>query len=70
MKKLGYQICEDGKTEWRNNGGIIERRALYAGNTNWETVAVNSDFNLKKFCKAGGYKFLKSSPGPCRIVGI
>ena len=59
IKNLGYEIGEDGKTQWRNNGGSIERRALYAGQKKWETVAVPSDFSLEKFCAESGSKFQK-----------
>ena len=60
MKNLGYEIGCDGITQWRNNGGIIERRALYANQKDYESVAVPSNFNLQEFCKEGGYKFTKT----------
>jgi len=59
--KLGYQISEDGRTLWRNNGGAIERRHLYAG-TGWEVVAdtpqtPRTEAELKNYCILGGYGF-------------
>jgi hypothetical protein len=60
MKPLGIQINKDGKCEWRNNGGIIERRFLYANNK-WETVAEpcpHTPEELKSFCEEGGFDYL------------
>jgi len=37
MNHMGYEISEDGRTEWRNNGGCIERRAMHSGNNKWES---------------------------------
>ena len=63
MKKLGTEIGEDGATEWRNNGGCIERWALYSGKERWEDVAETPETphtakELKKFCEDGGFKYL------------
>lgn len=62
MKKMGFEIREDGRTEWQNNGGIIERRALYAANPEWETVADTTETprnaaELEAFCAAGGFGY-------------
>ncbi|MFA5409569.1 MAG: hypothetical protein WC343_12430 [Bacilli bacterium] len=59
---MGYQISEDGKCEWRNNGGVIERRFLYATNPKWETVANTPETprtadELREMCKKGGFKY-------------
>jgi hypothetical protein len=65
MKKLGYQISEDGKTEWRNNGGIIERKFHYAEAPEWEIVAdipgetPHTAKELEEICKAGGFGYSK-----------
>ena len=59
MQTLGKQISDDGETLWQNNGGITERKALYA-NAQWETVADPSPQTpdeLKKYCEQGGYKY-------------
>lgn len=61
MKFMGTQINEDGKTEWRNNGGCIERRALYHGNE-WEDVAgpetPRTSDELREQCVKGGFGYL------------
>lgn len=72
MKNLGYEKTEDGVTAWRNNGGIIERKALYAGQKKWETVAVPPDFDLRKFCSESGAKYLPkmaNHPNRNRVIG-
>jgi len=61
MKNLGTQISEDGKTEWRNNGGLVERCFLY-NDQGWENVALTPDcpktaFELAKMCEQGGYDY-------------
>ena len=62
MKYMGFQISEDGKTEWRNNGGIIERRFLYSSSNDWEIVAEDGELphtarELKKYCEEYGYGY-------------
>jgi len=64
MKKMGFEITGDGRTEWQNNGGIIERRAIGSANPNWETVMNHSDTpktakQLEKFCRDGGFGYEK-----------
>ena len=62
MKRLGYQASEDGLTEWRSNGGVIERRHLYAADSEgWEEVAFpcpDSPEALARFCAGGGFDYL------------
>jgi len=58
---MGFEINEDGATEWRNNDGKIERRALYADN-GWESVANLDDTpktpeELKDDCEKGGFGY-------------
>lgn len=58
--KLGYEVSEDGLTEWVNNGGIIERRALY-NNCEWEMVGGNppkTKAELEKFCNNGNLGYI------------
>ena len=63
IKMMGLEIGEDGYTEWRNNGGVIERRFLYARDSaRWESVALTPDCprtakELKACCKAGGFGY-------------
>ena len=62
MTTLGFEISEDGTTEWRNNGGIIERKALYASHK-WETVAETSTTphtakELRANCEKGGFGYI------------
>jgi len=62
MKNLGVQLSDDGKTEWRNNGGCIERKALYAQTPQWENVTSSTTTpttpaELKAFCKAGNFGY-------------
>ena len=60
MKRLGKKISKDGVTLWRNNGGIIERRAIYANQKGYEIVGGNAPrtpVELKDLCKKGGYKY-------------
>ena len=61
MKNLGYQISEDGITEWRiDNSGSVERRNLYA-TERWEYVAnpcPNTPAILERFCENGGFDYL------------
>jgi len=62
MKHLGIEISEDGRTVWRNNGGIIERKAMYAQNPAWETVAEpcpHTPQELRVFCANGGFGYQK-----------
>lgn len=63
MKLMGYQINEDGKCEWRNNGGVIERKFHYISNPHWETVADSPDTpqtpaDLEAMCKQGGFEYV------------
>lgn len=63
MKKMGYEISEDGRCEWRNNGGIIERRFLYAADPQWEAVqspCPRTAKELKAFCEAGNFGYSKN----------
>ena len=69
MKALGYQICEDGITEWRvDNSGSTERRALYSTGK-WEYVSSpcpNTRARLERFCENGGFEYLP----PFRMVTV
>ena len=63
MKRLGYQICGDGITQYRvSEGGALQRRALYAADTSWENVACH-DEHMKTWrwildhCREVGYAF-------------
>lgn len=61
MKQLGYEINEDGIIQYRNNGGIIERKFLYAYTPVWETVGgLERPFDLKKHCQKYGWGFCKT----------
>ena len=58
---MGTQISEDGRIEWRNNGGTIERRFLYASGQ-WERVAESPETphtsaELRAMCAAGEYGY-------------
>ena len=60
MENLGIEISEDGKTMWRNNGGIIERKAMYAQDPQWENVSrpcPTTPHELEEFCIAGGFGY-------------
>ena len=61
MKNLGYQISEDGITEWRvDNSGSTERRDLYA-TEKWEYVSTpcpHTPAGLKRFCEQGNFGYL------------
>lgn len=62
MKYLGIEISEDGKTQWRDNNGSIERRALYASNK-WEPVAdltatPRTAEELEKYCIDGNFGYI------------
>jgi len=62
MQPMGFEISEDGRCEWRNNGGIIERRFLYTDNPQWETVADTHETpktvnELQTFCEKGGFGY-------------
>jgi hypothetical protein len=57
--EMGTEISDDGKTKWRNNGGIIERRAQ---GHQWEIVAETEHTphtaeELKAFCISGGFGY-------------
>lgn len=57
MKNLGYEINEDGITQYRLNGGCTERKSFYASNI-WENVSgILSIPNLKKYCAAHKEKY-------------
>jgi hypothetical protein len=61
MKYLGCEQSEDGITIWRENGGCIERKALYDGRNVWEYVSEpcpHSPMELKAFCDIGGFGYL------------
>jgi len=60
MEYLGRQICEDGVTDWRNNGGCVERFAHYADKPKWEDVkkpCPTTPRELREFCEAGNYGY-------------
>jgi len=62
MKSLGFQISEDGKTEWRSNGDRTQRYAFYTGNPRWENVTKSpitptTPAELKAFCEAGNFGY-------------
>ena len=61
MKNLGYQISDDGITEWRvDNSGSTERRELYA-TEKWEYVSTpcpHTPAGLKRFCEQGSFEYL------------
>ncbi len=60
IERLGYEISEDGRTLWRVNRGVTERRALYANNQAWEAVAApapKTPAELRTHCKQGGFGF-------------
>lgn len=72
MKNMGYQISEDGVTQWRNNGGVIERRALYASGQ-WEMVAAPcpaSADELRAECERGGYGYSERNPAAAALGSI
>lgn len=55
MKDL-YIISEDGITQYRNNGGCFERKALYNDQKNWEGVSgINSLEELVNESKKDGF---------------
>ena len=61
MKAMGYEINEDGRVEWRNNAGIVQRRFLY-GSGKWEDVANTPDcprtaLQLMICCVCGGFGY-------------
>lgn len=61
MKYLGCEQSDDGLTIWRNNGGCIERKALYDGRNVWEYVSSpcpSTPEELRGFCIAGGFGYL------------
>jgi hypothetical protein len=65
VKFIGVEISEDGETYWRNNNGIIQRKAMYANNPAWEVVATTSltpttAEELKKYCENGGYGYSRN----------
>ena len=70
MKYLGYEISEDGATQWRNNGGIIERRALYASGR-WKTVAEttctpHTRAELQAYCGKNDCRYARNLRHPNR----
>ena len=72
---IGTQISEDGKTIWRNNGGIIERNSLYSGKPEWEPVGGDgvprTPDELREMCTTGGYEFVEpEEKHDCRVGAI
>ncbi len=62
MKKMGFEINEDGQIEWRNNGGVVERKFHYAEDQRWTIVANTPETprtasELKSFCDEGGFGY-------------
>lgn len=66
MKNLGYQISEDGATQWRNNGGCIERKFHFVANPQWENVSGHGTpttaAELRALCKAGNFEYSSKKP--------
>ena len=60
MTYLGTQISFDGIATWRNNGGVVERQAIYSGQY-WEEVSSpcpTTPAELEEFCREGGFEYL------------
>lgn len=61
MRYLGVEISEDGETYWRNNGGCIERKAMYTNKPHWENVSGSetprTPEELEDFCKKGDFGY-------------
>ena len=62
MEKLGYEMTNDTIYEWRNNGGVIERKAHYQ--EKYETMfykhSPKTSGELKKYCTMVESEFISA----------